>query len=53
MESSKELVVSELISHLIKKINYEEYLRDDATKDEYEARIDNIKELKNVASTYN
>jgi superfamily I DNA/RNA helicase len=53
MEFSKSLVVSELIDYLVKKINYEQYLRDDTTKDEFDARIDNIKELKNVASTYN
>jgi DNA helicase-2/ATP-dependent DNA helicase PcrA len=28
-------------------------LREDATKDEFEARMDNLRELKNVASTYN
>jgi superfamily I DNA/RNA helicase len=53
MESSKSMEVSELIDEIIEKINYKDYLRDDATKDEYDARIDNINELKNVASTYN
>lgn len=53
MESSKKLEVSELIDEIIEKIWYKEYLREDATKDEFDARIDNINELKNVASTYN
>ena len=53
MESSKNMEVSELIDEIIEKIWYKEYLKDDATRDEYEARIDNINELKNVASTYN
>lgn len=53
MESSKKLEVSDLIDEIIEKIWYKEYLREDATKDEFDARIDNINELKNVASTYN
>lgn len=53
MESSKKLEVSDLIDEIVEKISYKEYLKDDATRDEYEARIDNINELKNVASTYN
>ncbi len=53
MEASKKMEVSGLIDFIIEKIWYEEYLRDDATKEEYEARIDNLRELKNVASTYN
>ncbi|MDD5770603.1 MAG: UvrD-helicase domain-containing protein, partial [Candidatus Gracilibacteria bacterium] len=53
MEKSKTLVVADLLDYIIKKINYEEYLKDDATKEEYEARIQNLDELKNVASTYN
>lgn len=53
MEDSKIQVVSELLDTIIKKIWYEEYLREDATKDEFEARMDNLRELKNVASTYN
>lgn len=53
MEDSKTQVVSELLDSIIKKIWYEEYLREDATKDEFEARMDNLRELKNVASTYN
>lgn len=53
MDASKKMEVSSLIDFIIEKIWYEEYLRDDATKEEYEARIDNLRELKNVASTYN
>lgn len=53
INSSKELEVSWLINEIISKINYEEYLRNDATKDEFDARMDNLKELKNVSSTYN
>jgi DNA helicase-2/ATP-dependent DNA helicase PcrA len=53
MEASKNMEVSELIDEIIEKIWYKEYLKDDATRDEYDARIDNINELKNVASTYN
>ncbi|MDP5039037.1 MAG: ATP-binding domain-containing protein, partial [Candidatus Gracilibacteria bacterium] len=53
METSKRLEVSDLIDYIIKKIGYEEYLKDDSTPDEFEARMENIKELKNVASTYN
>jgi DNA helicase-2/ATP-dependent DNA helicase PcrA len=52
-EKSKSMVVSELIDYIIEQINYESYLKEDATQDEYQARIDNIKELKNVACTYN
>jgi len=53
MEASKKMEVSSLIDFIIEKIWYEEYLKNDATKEEYEARIDNLRELKNVASTYN
>jgi len=53
IKESNNLVVSELIEYIIKKINYEEYLKDDITRDEFEAKIDNLAELKSVASTYN
>lgn len=53
MEKSKTLVVADLLDYIVERIRYEDYLRDDATKDEFEARLDNLKELKNVASTYN
>lgn len=53
MDASKKLEVSDLIDFIIEKIWYENYLKDGATKDEIEARMDNLKELKNVASTYN
>lgn len=53
MEASKRLVVWDLIDYVIEKIRYEEYIKDDSSRDEYEARIENLKELKNVATTYN
>lgn len=53
IKSSQKKEVSELIDYIIEKIGYEEYLKSDATKEEFEARIDNLRELKNVASTYN
>lgn len=53
MEKSKKMEVSNLIDYIIEKIWYENYLKEDATKEEFEARIDNLKELKNVASNYN
>lgn len=53
LEASKKQEVSNLIDTIIEKIGYENYLKEDATKDEFEARMDNLKELKNVASTYN
>lgn len=53
MDTSKKLEVADLIDYIVEKIWYEEYLKSDATKEEYEARIDNLRELKNVASTYN
>ena len=52
-ESSKTLVVSELIWEIVKKINYEAYLKDGFTKEEVEAKLENIEEFKNVASNYN
>ncbi len=45
--------VFELIWTIIESIWYDQYLRKDFTEDEYEAKIDNLKELKNVASEYN
>lgn len=53
LEASKKQEVSDLIDTIIEKIGYENYLKEDATKEEFEARMDNLKELKNVASTYN
>lgn len=52
MEASKTHEVADLITVIIDRIWYESYLREDATKDEYQARLDNIAELKNVASEY-
>ncbi|MBW7954544.1 UvrD-helicase domain-containing protein [Candidatus Gracilibacteria bacterium] len=53
MENSKIKEVSSLLDYIIQKIGYDEYLKDDTTPDEYEARLENIKELQNVLSTYN
>ncbi len=53
MEKSKIKEVSSLLDYIIQKTWYNEYLKDDATPDEYEARLENIKELQNVLSTYN
>jgi len=48
--NSKEVI--DLISYIIEKIWYEEYLQQEYTKEEVEWRLDNIKELKNLASNY-
>jgi len=53
IEASQKQTVFELISTIIKSIDYEAYLRSDATKEEFETRMENISELKNVASKYN
>lgn len=53
IEASKKKEVSELLDYIVEKIWYEEYLKNDATKEEFEARMENLQELKNVASTYN
>lgn len=52
-QESKKMEVFELIDYIMSKIWYLEYLQKDSTKDEYEAKVDNISELKNVASNYN
>lgn len=50
---SRQVVVSELIKYILEKSWYDDYLRTDNSKEEYEARIDNINELINLASNYN
>ncbi|MDD4151025.1 MAG: UvrD-helicase domain-containing protein, partial [Candidatus Gracilibacteria bacterium] len=52
-ESSKNIVVSELIEAIVRKIGYEDYLREEYSKEEKEGKLDNIDELKNLASAYN
>ena len=47
------MVVSELIGEIVKQTGYEEYLRTSFTKEEMEAKLDNIEAFKNVASNYN
>ena len=44
----KQLSLSNLINYVIEKIRYEDYIKDDSSRDEYEARIENLKELKNA-----
>ncbi len=45
--------VFELIWTIIKSIWYEDYLKNDLSQEEFDAKMDNLKELKNVASEYN
>ena len=52
-ENSKNIVVSELIDAIVRKINYEDYLKEEYSKEEKEWKLDNIDELKNLASAYN
>lgn len=52
IKDSFDLNVFDLITDIIEKIGYKEYLMWDCTKEEYEAKIDNLEELKNVASNY-
>ncbi len=51
--ASKELTVSALIKEIVAITNYEEYLKQEFSKDEFDAKLDNIKELENVASEFN
>lgn len=51
-ELSETLWVPALISEIIAKIWYEEYLRAQFSDDEYTSKIENLTELKNVASEY-
>ncbi|MDD5213084.1 MAG: UvrD-helicase domain-containing protein [Candidatus Gracilibacteria bacterium] len=52
-ESSKTLVVGELIEAIVRKIGYEDYLKEEYSKEEKEGKLDNIAELINLASAYN
>ncbi len=46
--------VFDMIDYIIEKIQYKAYLEKESdTKEEFEAKLDNISELKNVASNYN
>lgn len=53
LESSKQIVVSDLIKKIIKDIDYENYITEWLSWDEKQAKLDNIDELVNVASQYN
>lgn len=53
IEQSNKITVSDLITEIISKTRYEDYLREDYSKDEFDSRKDNLEELKNVASEYN
>lgn len=50
---SYEISVSELLKNVIKDIDYEEFLRQEFSKEEFESKMDNLKELENVTSEYN
>lgn len=50
---SETKVVSELIRDVIKLTNYEEYITDWLSKEEKDAKLENIDELVNVATEYN
>ena len=51
--TAQQEVVSDLIQKIIDLIGYEEYLRENFSKEEFDAKIDNLAELRNVASEYN
>jgi len=53
VSKSNEIVVSELIRTIIKDVNYIEYLTDWLSKEEKDAKLENIDELINVATEYN
>ncbi len=53
VKNSEKLVVSELIREIIKAIKYEEYITDWLSKEEKDAKLENIDELVNVATEYN
>jgi DNA helicase-2/ATP-dependent DNA helicase PcrA len=50
---SEQKVVSELIREIIKKTWYEEYITEWLSKEEKDAKLENIDELVNVATEYN
>jgi len=53
VKKSEEIVVSELIREIIKETKYEEYITDWLSKEEKDAKLENIDELVNVATEYN
>lgn len=53
IKSSSEVVVSELITKIIKDIDYKEYITAWLSNEEKDAKLENIDELINVASEYN
>ncbi len=53
VKSSEKKVVSELIKDIIKFTKYEDYITEWLSKEEKEAKLENIDELINVATEYN
>ena len=53
IQTSKKIVVSELISEIIKSIEYDSYIKDGLSEEEKSAKQENINELITVASQYN
>ena len=53
INQSSKIVISELISQIIKEINYIDYISEWLTSEEKDAKLENIDELINVASQYN
>ncbi len=51
-EESREKSVVELMSSIIKRTNYEEYLRAEYSEDEFEGKLENLEEFLNMASRY-
>ena len=53
IERSAQIEVSGLIREIISKIGYKDYLKTEFSKEEAQAKEDNLEELENVASEYN
>jgi len=53
VSSSNTMLVSELIREVVKQINYIEYLTEWLSREEKDAKLENIDELVNVATEYN
>ena len=53
VKNSEKMIVSELIREIIKLTKYEEYITDWLSKEEKDAKLENIDELVNVATEYN
>lgn len=51
-EESQKLSVRLLIEYIIRKIHYQEYLEENFSPPEVDAKMDTIQELKNLASRY-